>query len=630
MGFSVPKSFLDLPLEIQFLVFANFDCARDLRALALTCKKLRDAVDNDGWRRFVERSFPSLSIPIPNGNRHTWKQLAESLTWQGRCWDRRALQFQVLLHSPQGDDVRRHQARFRGNAGYKGLFHSVVDAHFDPATHEELVVWGAGEDIVARYRERHGVDKSSKSTWHRVNGRELGFRAAYDDVNSIKIVNHHTGRAVVTGRHNGTVSLISAEPGHFGQPISELKFTSPDTSETTTAAEPENLSSLDILQHGAETRIAVATRNSLVIFDLPGDIAAELEPSATFDLKTEIFSLNTSRLSRARWMEQGETIALALSGSPNPLRYLSLTPTGITHHTAAKNATITAQFELKNNGNICPNSLEPVYRSGGSRTSLLLSAWRDGTIRLQDLRTPSPFDAVYQDNVDPWVDAEALMTYGTERFVAGGGDGLTVKIFDFRWDRPYHHTSGLSCLNRTPFPAPSQAFLKNPASSAFGNEKCGQGRACHYHEFSKHIYYRPNAKFYLSRSLINSSASIWSLARGSDISPNFYIGISGGVIEAGLEPCPNNYPPDQLITDPNFGFPDWRGRTAEGSGYMSRQVSPALMEIGDGYAYKHNDRPILLPKLKDCGGPPAWTGSRLELSKYHRLDMNYQMESDFV
>ncbi|KAK0704178.1 hypothetical protein B0T21DRAFT_416710 [Apiosordaria backusii] len=611
MGSSTPRNFTNLPLEIQFLVFANFDCARDLRALALTCKKLHNAVDNDGWRYFVERSFPSLSIPVPSGNRHTWKQLAQSLTWQSRCWDRRALQFQVLLHSPQGDNVRRHRQNVRGNAGHKGLFHSVVDAHFDPATHEELVVWGAGEDIVARYRERHEVDNFSNSSWHRINGKELGFRAAYDDVNSIKIVKHHTGRAIVTGRHNGTLSLISAEPGRFGDPISEFKFTSTSASDTNNASEPENVSSLDILQHGAKTRVAAATRNNLVIFDLPGDIPTELEPCATFDLKTEIFSLNTSRLSRARWMEQGETIALALSGSSNPLRYLSLTPTGITHHTAAKNATIAAQFELKDNGNICPNSLEPVYRDGGSRTSLLLSAWRDGTIRLQDLRTPSPFDAVYQDNVDPWVDAEALMTYGAERFALPS------------YFRP-------SLLEENSIPAPSQAFLKDPASSLTGSDKCSRGRACHYHEFSKHIYYRPNAKFYLSRSLINSSASIWSLARGSDISPNFYIGISGGVIEATLEPCPNNYPPDQLTVDPNFGFADWRGRTADGSGYMSRQVSPALMEIGDGYAYKHNDRPILLPKLKDCGGPPGWTGSRLELSKYHRLDMNYQMHTDFA
>ncbi|KAK4199767.1 hypothetical protein QBC40DRAFT_175597 [Triangularia verruculosa] len=630
MGSSVPRNFLDLPVEVQLLVFANLDCARDLRALALSCKKLHSAVDSDGWRHFVERSFPSLSIPVAGGNRHTWKQLAESLTWQSRCWDRRALQFQVLLHSPHGDNVPRHRANMRRNAGYKSLFHSVVDAHFDPATHQELVVWGAGEDVVARYRERQGGGKPSKSSWHRINGKELGFKAAYDDVNSIKIISHHTGRAIVTGRHNGTLSLISAEPDHFGEPISELKFTPSYATDTTDTSEPDNVSSLDVLQHGGKTRIAAATRNSLLIYDLPEDNASELEPSATFDLKTEIFSLNSSRLSRARWMEQGETIALALSGSPDPLRYLSLTPTGITHHTAAKNASIAAQFELKNNGNICPNSLEPVYRNGGSKTSLLLSAWRDGTIRLQDLRTPSPFDAVYQDNVDPWVDAEALMTYGADRFIAGGGDGLTVKIFDFRWDKPYQHTSGLPCLNRTPFPAPSQAFLKNPASSIFGIEKCRQGLACHYHEFSKHIYYRPNAKFYLSRSLINSSASIWSFARGSDISPNFYIGISGGVIEANLEPCPNNYPPDQPTTDPNFGFSDWRGRTADGSGYMSRQVSPALMEIGDGYAYKHNDRPILLPKLKDCGGPPGWKGSQLALSKHHRLDMNYQMDGDFI
>ncbi|KAK4189394.1 hypothetical protein QBC35DRAFT_514129 [Podospora australis] len=615
-----------LPDEILLLVIANFESARDLFSLSLTSKTLYRLVSEDGWRLFVKNRFPSLSVPPPTSGPHTWNQLAESLTWQSRCWDRRALQFQALL------PWRRQQHQRAHHRAESNLFHTVVDAHFDLTTQEELVVWGAGEDIVARYRQRNGDARLSNSSWHRVRGKELGFEAGHDDVKAIKVVQHQSGRAIVTGRHNGQLSLLSAEPSRFGEHITDFNLASQSLADGQQALEQNTVNSVDVLHKDTTSLIAAATKNTLSIFRLGEDDDPESDPSMTYDLREEVFSSSSSRLSRAKWMGSDDLIALALGGSRDPLRYLILTPTGWTHQTAAKNLDIMSRFDLKADGNLCPNSIEPVYRNGTGKTSLLLSAWRDGTCRLQDLRTSSPFDTVYQDNIDPWVDAEALMTYGGERFVAGGGDGLTIKIFDFRWTKGYYHTSGLSCLDRVPFPAPSQAFLKPPTSDLVGQKKCDHltGQHCHWHKFSKDIYYRPNYKYFLTRSLSPhaQNASVWSFARGSDISPHFYVGISGGVIEANLEPCPNSYPPDHPTVDNNFGFQNWRARAADGSGYVSRVISPTLMEIGDGYAYKHNDRSIRLPRLWKCGGPQGWTGDQLQASKHHRLDVNYQLRGD--
>ncbi|GAB1315977.1 F-box domain-containing protein [Madurella fahalii] len=626
------QNLVDLPEDILLIVFASLESARDLRALALSCRRLHHLVQNEGWRIFVKTRFPSLSVPVPATGGHTWQQLAESLTWQSRCWDRRSLQFQVLLPNLGS----RRDGRPPG--GSRGLFHSIVDVHYDPNTQQELVVWGAGEDIVARYRERRGRGQVSETSWRQFNGKELGLSVGYDDVRALKIVRHRSGRAIITGRHNGQLSLLSAEPSHFGECIARFGCSSASGSGSGVTShqtnEQQTINSLDILQTDTQTLVAAATQSAVRVYGLPEDDTAGVLPLDTYDLKGGIIASKSTRLCRARWMEQGQLLALTLTGCSDPLRYIALTPSGWTHHAAAKNAELERQFDIKFDRALCPNSLEPVHRRAGARggTSLLLSSWRDGTCRLQDLRTPSPFDAVYQDNVDPWSDTEALMAYGAERFVAGGGHGVAIKVFDFRWTKGYYHTSGLPCLSKAPFPRPHQPFLKPPTTVPEGRAICDhtRGLPCHWHRLSRRIYYRPNTKYFLSMSLrAFSNSGIWSLARASDISPNFYIGISGAVIEANLEPCPDTYPPDTSTADPNFGFEDWRAAVAPESGYKSRPLVPSMMEIGDGYAFKGNDRSILLPNLLTYYGPREWTKS-CNLRKHHRLDNGYHHESDFL
>ncbi|KAL2019885.1 hypothetical protein VTK56DRAFT_9060 [Thermocarpiscus australiensis] len=616
---------VDLPDDILFLVIAYLECARDLRAVALSCQRLHHFVRGNGWRIFVKTKFPSLLVPDPATGCFTWHQLAESLTWQSRCWDRRSLQFQALI--PHRGN--RRDGRLQGHS--MGLFQSVVDAHFNPVNQQELVVWGAGEDIVARYRERRGRGQVSKTSWHRLDGKELGFGIGYDDIKAIKIVDHGGRKAILTGRHQGQLCLLSAEPDRFGETIarfSPVLCGSEPATNSQQSSEQETINSLDVHHDGARSFIAAATKTTVKIYGLPTGDMLETAPLTSYDLTESILTSDSARLCSARWMEQGKSIALALAGSSDPLRYLALTPSGWTHHTAAKNMDVARQFDIKYDRTICPNSLEPVYSHAGAKggTRLLLSSWKDGTIRLQDLRTPSPFDAVYQDNVDPWTNTEALMAYGTERFVAGAGEGVTIKIFDFRWTRHYYHTSGLPCLSRAPFPQPAQPFLKPPAAECEGRALCDhpRGLSCAWHELSRHIYYRPNATYFLSKSLrALSNGRVWSLARASDISPNFYIGVSGGVIEASLEQCPYTYPPDTPTTDPNFGFDDWRAAAAPESGYKSRPLVPSLMETGDGYAFKGNDRSILLPRLLTYSGPRQWTKSERAQSMHCRLDNGY-------
>lgn len=681
---------IDLPDDILLLVLTNLGSARDFRALTLSCRRLRCFIDEDGWRVFVRSRFPSLDIPPPSKNLQGWKKTAESLTWQSRCWDKRSLQFQALLPCEQPGRA----SRLRQQRG--GLFQPVIDAHFDPATHEELVIWGAGEDIVARYRQRKVEGREANAIFLRSEGRHQGFTAGYDDVRALTIIKdefrYGNHKSFLTGRDNGDLSLLSAEPGDFGRRLVEFRPWSaasgggPGDGEA--HVQQDTINSLDVLYTSQQTLIAAATKSNIFFYDLPDDDSTTVSPKTVYDLKEDGFQASASQLCRATWMGD-DLVALALKGCKEPLRYMAMTPTGWTCHTAVKNPDLEKRFDI-GYGNICPNSLQPVRPPGGANkgpTNLLLSAWRDGTVRLQDLRTPSFYDTVYQDNVDPWADMESLMTYGSERFVGGGMNGAAIKIFDFRWPKTYYHTEGLGCMDRDPFSEPSQPFLKRPsrAATTWGCRSWGPGRhrtprsrcdpvlgfRCRWHNLSRHIYYRPNASFFLSNSLPRkySGGGIWSLAKGSDMSPNFYIGISGGIIEACLEPSSSSSsssasssssvinistvassPSSSLsleteVTDPNFGFPSWRscsrGEESIAVGYETLPLGAAMMETGDGFAFRQNDRAIRFPRM--------WTpqsqeqaqsevqielegGERFDsrLGRHHRLDRRYQLVEDYL
>jgi hypothetical protein len=260
---------------------------------------------------------------------------------------------------------------------------SVVDAHLDLATQQELVVWGAGEDIVARYRERQGQGKVSKTSWQKLEGGKLGLSGGYDDVKTIKIVKHGSGRAIVAGRHNGVLSLLSAEPDRFGEHIAQFISATDSEINTRQLSEPGTINALDVVESSKGPLVAAASKTDLRIYGLPDSHSGEIAPSTSYDLKERDLMPSSARLGGAKWMGDGESIALALVGSKDPLRYLSLTPTGWSHHAVGKSRRMEEEFNIGSDRTISPNSLEPVYLHSGAKrgTSLLLSSWKDGTIR---------------------------------------------------------------------------------------------------------------------------------------------------------------------------------------------------------------------------------------------------------
>lgn len=365
---------IDLPDDVLLLVLTSLESARDLRGLALSCRRLHELIEREGWRTFVRSSFPSLTIPPTSAD--AWGRMAESLTWQSRCWDHRSLRFNALL--PEHGPLRRHRKS-------AAAFQPIVDAHLCAETGEELVVWGAGENIVARYRRRNLARDSTKTSWRRSDGDRFGYVPGYDDVRALAIVDRpqQGWPEILAGRDNGDLCLLSAQPDQFGERLASFSPSHAEgaisASQTGEAVAQSTIASLDV-QDGL---VAASTKESVVLYRLPqDDDPTNVAPLEIYNLGAEASEQKNVTLGSAKWMGSKELMAVALRGSKEPLRYLTLTPHGWSSSVGVKNADIEQQFGI-GYGNICPNSLQPVKPHANTKgeTSLLLSAWRDGTCR---------------------------------------------------------------------------------------------------------------------------------------------------------------------------------------------------------------------------------------------------------
>lgn len=104
----------NIAVEIFLRVTEFLETAKDLAALARTCRRFRTLIDQDGWRIFVQTRFPSIMWAVRDDvdNSHIpndWKDLARGLTAQSRAWDKRALSA-CLLDAWDSTAVRLHNA----------------------------------------------------------------------------------------------------------------------------------------------------------------------------------------------------------------------------------------------------------------------------------------------------------------------------------------------------------------------------------------------------------------------------------------------------------------------------------------------------------------------------------------
>ncbi|KAI1163418.1 hypothetical protein F5B18DRAFT_321737 [Nemania serpens] len=589
-----------LPADILFIILRYLNTARSVAHLAAACKGLYRLISASGWRIFVKSRFSSLALPT-SGHGEDWAVLARELTAQSRDWDRRAFIFQSFTPP----NTRRHGARRVGaSQSIPGAI--IVDAHLHRRgrVDEELVIWGSGEDVVARL-QRKGRTTVISESWHRCKGAEAGFVAGKDDTTAISIVKSHLfgeneDTGVITGRANGDLRLLSVGATGFGGTL--MHFQPPPSS----SVHQHEIQAIDV-DSDSSTMIA-GTRESVWLYPIRDDLAASdkmvespyVEPITSMSLKaTQQFP--GFEFIRSTKMLNKDTIAVALNRSLDPVRVLTVTPTGLEmsappripneHHYEGTNPrTVRA---------LLPIDVRSIASGGGN---VLLSSWDDGTIRLQDLRTSSPVDRVYQDNFEVHAPINALISYGLERFVAGSAYSHTLKIFDFRWARGYYHTDSLPCTRNNPYPTPRPPTIVDEPDYYDDQPFCNHviGRFCQWHSLSRHDFYRPNCNIYLPFRN-NDSSPIYSLAKPSDISPMVFAGLSGQLVEFTLK----SGVPSSSVSDATPLYSRHRGKLA-------------ILETGDGSAVLDVSKCQRVPKIRRQSFSNE--NSSAFVRRHHRLD----------
>lgn len=581
----------NLSLDILLVIFSYLDTARSVASLAVTCKKLHSIVQTNGWRIFIRSCFRSLSLPQNIGDGE-WMAWARDLTSQSRDWERRAFSAAVFKRT-----AKKQPGQFRTQTIPP---HIVVDARsrFEGRSEREILAWGAGEDVVVRIRQSEPSGPTSE-TWMSMDGAAEGFESGKDDVTAISILEDaSTGEAgVIVGRASGHLELLSTNQADFGQPLASFY---PASAEGQDDLHQKEIQEIDL--SSSQDTLAVITKDNALIYTWDGLQSITDQTEGGFDVviqPAEILNLRNMqnspdfRLLRAvKFMGNGD-LAVGMTSSTEPLRYLTRTPTGVEIINAVKlqpSNRCKESYIYDNSVQQSVRGLLPVDTSSfaGGSGSVILSSYDDGTIRLQDLRSPSVIDTIYQDHFEALTPVGPLISHGIERFIAGNARASTLKFFDFRWTKSYYYTDSLPCSKDPLEPTPKPPTMaRYPQYHGIG--KCNHllGRLCRCHALARTDFYRPNCNVYLP--IVQKSPSpIYSLAKSSDVSSSIYVGLAGELVDLSLS---------DLGGRAGDSLPMPRKENKDRAGYSYRRSPISVIETGDGIALTDVSKSQRVPEI---------------------------------
>ncbi|OHF00243.1 hypothetical protein CORC01_04432 [Colletotrichum orchidophilum] len=610
--------FDQLPDDVVLEIVSHLSTARDVARLSSSCKHLHFLLNEDGWRTFVRTCFPLHSLPL--GKSPKWGELANTLTRQARAWDMKA--FQTTAYT---DNRRRDGNYFTGFTNAGRPFHPVIDARLVFDNSWELVTWGAGEDVVGRFRPHNSRGESD--AWFRMEGKTKGYEAGVGDVTAIHLAEPNGKLGMLVGRANGDLQLVSAAPGSAGKALSTFKIPTPTGGlEATTWT---SIGSIDTLPN--QTSVIAGNRATISLFSLAAD-----ETGAALPLDSQTFQVpgqgGRKQFIHSAKALNNDTIVCALSNDTDPIRYLTVTPAGFTPNLASKHTSLLVSRGIDAGKKLTARVIQPVNPGPSGHTNLLLSAWDDGTIRLLDIRTPSPFDVLYRDMYQPFETHSSLLTYGSDHFVAGSNELEALKVFDFRWAKSYYHSAALPCWSGTPFPDPQRGTSSRPLSMRGVGCDHPRGRKCIWHEYSQRDYYRPNYRFHVQpfRGAVRSTTNrVFSLAKASDVSDSFYVGLAGAVAE--FSTTVPGYAEQDEVAPAVASAAEKRGWSAGASHFSFAETGDALLAPGTSMSLF---MPRLTQRFTDEVGAPQfrewWSKTPPKTAAWHRWDPSFWRPTHFT
>ncbi|PNH44409.1 hypothetical protein VD0003_g9429 [Verticillium dahliae] len=584
-----------LPTDILLDIIAHLATAAPVARLAQTSKALHALVAAAGWKTFLQHAFPTLPLhhgeaqPLHDDGAQPWAGLARALTAAARLRDRHA--YVPVVYT----DARAASGNFLDGytAAHAHPFSPCVDARLVHAGTQELVVWGAGEDLVGRFRHVSASASAGAEAWFRLDGSTAGHRPVGGDVTAVRVGAPRGRLGLFVGRASGVLELVSAEAGADDAGRVVAAFHVPRG-----AAQGASWGSVGFVDlFPGDEMLVSGDRARLGVYRLTDDHdrqqQQQQQPAATYSFPGPA----GPRFLHAAKPLSDTTLACALGGDDEPLRLLTLTPAGpLVPLSTGKPRRLLSK--LPSSGGTDRSSRQTTVRAlEGLSPNVLLSAWDDGAVRLTDLRSPRAADALFRDRAyQPDEPLSSLLAWGGERFVAGSNEHAHLKMFDVR--RPgvgYAYAEAAApCRARGPVPAPAAtaaaAAVSATAVPTGRGARCHalSGRRCGFHACVRHTLYRPSSVVILQPrpAARTRPARVHALAKAGDASGSFYVGLPGAVAEMRLGEQDAGVRPQEARAAAVRG---WRAEVAEYSFLEIGETRIDTVMDWDGLAWSEGD-----------------------------------------
>ena len=507
-------SLSSLPNDVLLDIVGHLDTARDVARLGQVSSRAHNLIQKHGWKQFIAVQFPSLRVPAGM----SYAAAADRFTYLDRCWDKRGMQFTTFREKAKPQQPR--QRRFRGQSV---AFEAVVDAHHDAATAQEIVAWGAGENLHVRW-----TDSKDRVTWRTASGSDFGYAPGTGDVTALKVVERRGRSEIVVGRGDGEVHILGGA-GHPSSFASAMQRTMAPN-ELLGNSSPGNAAVTCVEWIPESPLLATGRGRTLSLYNMADEDADDMVPVAWTDVASDKHPAERRLLRDVKFLGRGDTLAVALGGSSQPVLWGQVTPTGVELQPAAYNVDVFGAADADITANTPLGGAWAIERVGQGG-NLVLSSWQDGTFRLMDARTPSPHDALYRDGFQPFQSGGPLLVYGTERFVAADNYAPTLRLFDLRWSKPYQHSRALPCAGT--MPAPPVKGIHGTENGVSTNNCCDLrcSTVCMWHDEMTRDAWRSDATVWIGD---RKAGRVASLAKASDASDKFYCGMRGAVVQTQL------------------------------------------------------------------------------------------------
>ena len=553
----MPSRLILLPPEVLDIVVSHFDAAKTLYKLSLTCRQLYDYTNEDGFRSFVLANFPSIQTP------NHWREAAWSLTTTSKAWDEKS--FVARAISPHPPNASTSAMRLLGfpthRPGFQSMgFQPVIDCVQERNggrwnSRTEILAIGAGSELHLQSRSLGTKDEESDSVgWdgqefqllnqeaqreHWISWKPNGYAEGADDITAICLFQPSQRPAsdenhIVLGRASGKLEHVVVK--NDGE-ISSNPYNNPSRLGIQSAT----------ISTGKRPLIAACLLNETVAI-YPATAAANTEPFGKISVAAPV-TQSQSRAWKARFLND-TCLAIGSGPSTQPLCLYDARPDEVSE-TPARTFFTPASSEDDNSrsGLSSVYSITPISQSsqaGGAPGELFLSGWFSGEVRLHDRRSPDPEVAVYDDPVDVGSAIYSLLSYGRERFVAGGARHSLLKIFDLRMPggKVYYASNASPCFGGITKPSTNSECCTYHRSSI--QRKKGYNLYLRDESSRNHQFGPPSTFAHRRRIPIGS---VYALTSASSYSPTFYAGIEDSIIQIDLADTMDKHP------DPTFKSP---------------------------------------------------------------------------